>query len=192
MKELRRLNPIEAKLTLIKLLQSAHAGEKAAANAYYGHAQSLFVKSEKEKKEILDIYKDELHHRKRLGEMLIELKASPKPLKEFLMYTVGFVIGFLCLFGGWFIPMYGAGKLESENVEEYEVAARLALLAGLSHLIDEFLVFAEVEWDHELYFRRKAQSHRLSQTFSLWKKPKARESIRKNFETFQNHSYSYK
>lgn len=185
MTEFKHLDSKEAKRNLIKLLQSAHAGERAAANAYYGHACSLFVTNKKEKKEILEIYEDELHHRKRLGEMLLEFKAGPNLFKELLMYTVGFVIGTLCLFGGWFIPMYGAGKLESENVEEYEVAARLALIAGLDHLIEEFLVFAEVEWDHELYFRAKAESHILSKYVPLWARLKNRSLIREDFEKFK-------
>lgn len=189
MKELRGLNSIEAKRRLVKLLQNAHAGEKAAANAYYGHAYSPFVKNSKEKEEILGIYKDEIHHRKRLGEMLLDLNSSPAILKEIIMYTVGFIIGFLCLFGGWFIPMYGAGKLESENVEEYEVAARLAFLAGLDHLIDELLIFAEVEWDHELYFRTKAENHKLSKYVPFWSPLKARERIKKDFKEFQSHTH---
>jgi len=151
-------NKEEAQSQLVRLLQLAHAGEKAAANAYYGHYKSLFVTSSTEKEEIKKIYHDELHHRERLKIILSELGAKPHLLFECLFFTIGFFIGFACLFGGWFIPMYGAGKLESTNIAEYEVAARLAHIAKLNQYIPEFLIFAEIEWDHELYFRTKAQS----------------------------------
>lgn len=188
MENLKALQPDEAKRALVRLLQNAHAGEKAAANAYYGHALSLFTRSKVEKNEIKEIYKDELHHRKRLYEILQSLDAKPRCFRELLMYTIGFTIGSLCLFGGWFLPMYGAAKLESENVEEYEIAARLVLIAQLNHshpfLIDELLTFAEVEWDHELYFRRKAENHWLAKFFPFWKKLKKRAKIREDFTSF--------
>lgn len=179
------LSKIEAKKKLIKLFQNAHAGEKAAANAYYGHGISLFVTDKVEKKEIFEIYQDELHHRKRLYEMLEELGAKPRFFREMLMFSIGFVIGTLCLFGGWFIPMYGAGKLESENVEEYEVAARLAFISGHHQFLEELILFAEVEWDHELYFRKKAESHWIYRFMPKWKKPSSRESIKALFLDFK-------
>lgn len=182
--EKNKLNKEEAKAALIKLLQAAHAGEKAAANAYYGHACSRLFISKIEKVEILEIYRDELHHRTRLFEMLTELGARPQPLREIGMFLVGFVIGFLCLFGGWFIPMYGAGKLESENVEEYEVATRLAKLSDCDHFIEELLVFAEIEWDHEAYFREKAETHWLAKYFPFWNRLNSRERIREDFSKF--------
>lgn len=182
----KSLDSDEALKKLIKLIQNAHAGEKAAANAYYGHYNSLFVRCGVERNEIFEIYQDELHHRKRLFEMLQILGAKPSFFKEILMYTVGFVIGFLCLFGGWLIPMYGAGKLESENVEEYEVAARLAYLSGKESFFEDFLLFAEIEWDHELYFRQKAMSHRLYKYLPKWKSLNPKESIRALFLDFSS------
>ncbi len=174
----------EAKSALIRLLQDAHAGERAAAYAYYGHAKSLFVSDQKEKKEIFEIYEDEIHHRAGLYEMLKGLGAKPRFLREKLMQFIGAIIGFSCLFGGWFIPMYGAGKLESNNIEEYEVAARLALLSGNNHLIKDLLDFAEKEWDHELYFRNKSETHFLYRFFPKWTFPDKKENIRKNYEEF--------
>lgn len=180
----KQISPSEAKRQLIVLLQNAHAGERAAANAYYGHAKSFFVRDPKEKKEIFNIYQDELHHRARLKEMLRSLGAVPRPLREFGMFCVGLTIGTLCLFGGWFIPMYGAGRLESTNIAEYEVAARLAFISGNKGLIEELLTFAEVEWDHEKYFFEKASSHFLHRLFPKWKRPSERKSIQTLFAQF--------
>lgn len=104
------LNKTLAHQQLIVLLQNAHAGELAAACAYWGHSHSLFVRNKKEKSELLKIYQDELHHRKELKKMLAQLGAQPRAARELLMATIGSVIGFLCLCGGWFIPMYDAGK----------------------------------------------------------------------------------
>ena len=83
------------------------------------------------------------------------------------------------------MPMYGAGRLEWQNIVEYERAARLALLAGKEAWVDELLRYAEVEWDHELYFRQKAESHWASRLIPLWPKPAPRERIRESFEEFR-------
>ncbi|MCC6137146.1 MAG: ferritin-like domain-containing protein [Bdellovibrionaceae bacterium] len=179
-----RLSKEEALQHLICLLQNAHAGERAAANAYYGHALSVFVRDPAEKKEIFDIYKEELHHRARLHSMLTTLNAAPRLTREWGMFCVGFVIGTLCLIGGWFIPMYGAGKLESTNIVEYEVAARLAQIAGRADLAPELLTFAEVEWDHENYFHNKASNHFLYKYTPRWQRPSKRESIQRSFVNF--------
>jgi len=137
----------EAALKLFKRsLQDAHAGELAAAYAYTGHGLSLFVQGKKEKQEILKIRDEELHHRMRIREMMIEVGTTPRGTRELLMGVLGLSIGFLCLFGGWFIPMYGAGRLESSNIFEYEVAARLAYLCGFFEFVNEFIEFGELEW----------------------------------------------
>jgi hypothetical protein len=179
------LPPEKAKNLLIHILQNAHAGEKAAANAYWGHANSPFVRDQKEKEEILKIYDDELHHRIRLKFMLDQLGGKPRLGREIIMYLIGATIAFLCIFGGWFIPMYGAGKLESTNIEEYEVAFRLAYLSGNHEFIDELIQFAEIEWDHEVYFADKAKDHFLLLFFKMWERPLPKETIRATFEEFK-------
>jgi hypothetical protein len=175
----------KAKAALIRLLQNAHAGEKAAANAYYGHANSLFIKSENERNEILKIYSEELHHRARLRVFLNQLHAQPRLLREIQMWLIGAVIALLSYFGTWLIPMYGAGKLERSNIGEYEVAARLALLADEQSLVDELLHFAEIEWDHEFYFRKKVETHKLYSWLPMWSYPKPRAEIRAAYQNFQ-------
>ena len=49
--------------------------------------------------------------------------------------------------------MYGAGRLERGNIVEYEEAAEFARACGREDFIDCLLTMAEVEWEHELYFR---------------------------------------
>ena len=105
------------------------------------------------------------------------------------MNFVGRAISTFCLIGGWFFPMYGAGKLESQNIREYEHAARLALVAGLPW-VDELLHLAEVEWDHELYFRERASSHFLWRVTPHWPVPPPRASIRERFDAWAAGTWS--
>ncbi len=180
-----KLSQTEAQSQFVRVLQNAHAGELAAAYAYTGHYKSLFVTSAIEKKEIKKIRDEELHHRQRICEMLQEQGAKPRRLRELTFACIGLTIGFLCLFGGWFIPMYGAGKLESTNIFEYEVAARLAYSAGHHQYIDELLAFGELEWDHEVFFRKKTKGHFLAQWIPLWPSPPPKGSIRTLFEDWK-------
>lgn len=165
-----------AKAELIWLLQNAHAGELAAYHAYDGHYKS--VRDPLEKKEILKIRDEEWVHRDCVLDLLTQLGAAPRASRERLMNAIGLAIGFLCHIGGWLIPMYGAGQLEAGNVMEYVTAARLAHKAGCSQFVPALLHMAEVEWDHELYFRKKVLSHPLKRWIPLWTPPPARESIR--------------
>lgn len=166
----------------IRALQNAHAGELAAAWAYTGHGESFFIKNKVEKAEVLKIREEELHHRRRIAEILKEVGAAPRRSREILMFCIGVSIGFLCMFGGWFIPMYGAGKLESGNIFEYEVAARLAFLSGNEKYVNELLSFGELEWDHELYFRKKARGHFLYRWFPAWVIPEAKSKIKSSYQ----------
>ncbi|MHC4840592.1 MAG: ferritin-like domain-containing protein [Planctomycetota bacterium] len=173
-----------AREELIDLLRHACSGELAAAHAYNGHWKS--VRDKTERSEIKQIEADELHHRARIIEMLSELGAEPDAKRERKLNRIGRVISMLCRVGGWFIPMYGAGRLEAPNIAEYETAARLARKSGLDEWIEEFLNWAEVEWDHEKYFRDKVNSHFLRHVFPMWKIPPARETIRGSFQKFQD------
>lgn len=177
------LGRAEAEAELIQLLRLAHAGELAAAYAYNGHWRS--VRDEAERIEIHRIEREELDHRSCVGAMLASLAATPDRFREARLWLVGKVIGLLCLVGGWFVPMYGAGKLESGNIAEYEAAARLALLAGYPGMVEPLLEMAEIEWDHERYFRDKAASHWLWQVFPHWEMPPARSNIRSCFAIFE-------
>jgi hypothetical protein len=164
------------------LLQLAYSGELAATRAYLGHRHSL--RDREERAQLTKIIHDELRHRRCLLGQLRELGAAPLPARERKMELVGRFIAAFCQVGGWFLPMYGAGRLEAQNIREYEAAARLALVAGLPHFVDALLEMAEVEWDHERLFRGKASRHLFWHVIPAWALPPPREAIRASFEAF--------
>ena len=170
----------ESRQMLIELLQLAYSGELAAAYAYRGHWKS--VRNAVEKTAIQNIENDEWRHRKLVGEMLASLDSSPNPQRETRANLIGRTLGFLCHFTGWLAPMYGAGRLESRNIVEYETAARHARGCGRTDVIDCLLEMAEIEWDHEHYFRARVQEHFLGRRLPLWTQPPPKDSIRLSFE----------
>jgi rubrerythrin len=161
------------------LLQLAYSGELAAIRAYLGHRHAL--KQRAERAELTKIIRDEVRHRHCLLDQLAELGSAPDPWREQKMEMVGRAIAAFCQVGGWLFPMYGAGRLEAQNIREYEVAARLALAAGRRSLIEPLLEMAEVEWDHERYFRCKVGNHPLRRVVPLWRAPPPRARIRESF-----------
>lgn len=175
--------PAAAQAALIELLQLAHAGERAAAYAYQGHAQSFWARRERVALRLIEA--EEWLHRRNLGQLLRQLQAQPHPQREKVMAWVGRGIALLCHLGGWLIPMYGAGKLESGNIWEYEYAARLAHLAEVPEWVELFLEMAEVEWEHEAYFRQQIQGHWLGKHLPLWPESVTRPAIRQRFAAFQ-------
>jgi len=174
---------------LVAVLVRAHAGELAAALAYQGHARSLAEATEAA--EVLAIAGEEMEHRESIRRMLDDLQglagpdARPRRSREVLFGVLGTVLGRLCRVSGWLAPMYGAGWLESGNIREYEEAAGLAIIAGRPDLAPELLRMAEVEWEHEQYFRAKVLSRRssfwLAGLLPLWPAPPPRESIGPRF-----------
>ena len=161
---------------LIHILQLAYSGELAAGFAYRGHWHSL--RNAEERARVKTIEEEEWHHRRLVGDMLKDLGAGPIKMRELRANVVGRTLGFLCHVSGWFMPMYGAGRLESRNIVEYEVAARHARECGRDDLIDCLLTMAEVEWEHERYFRSCVLRHRWSRRFTVWPEPPPKESIR--------------
>src|SRR5262245_31395198 len=109
---------------LIALLQLAYSGEPAAAYAYRGHWHSVIDQDQAQA--IRTIEDDEWRHRRQVGEMLASLGSGPHRSRELRATIIGRTLGFLCHLMGWLAPMYGAGRLESRNVREYETAARHA------------------------------------------------------------------
>lgn len=169
----------DSRQKLIKILQLAYSAELAAAYAYRGHWHS--VRDKEERAHIEQIENEELHHRQLVGEMLVELGATPKRTAELRARILGRTLGLLCHLSGWLAPMYGAGRLESGNIVEYEIAAGYARDCGKEHFIDCLLGMAEVEWDHEQYFRSRVLLHRFGKKLSLWPQPRPRELIRASF-----------
>ena len=163
-----------ARAELIALLQLAHSGELAAAHAYTGHAKS--VRDLDERHRIEEIKAEELDHRARVRAMLDILGVAPEPERERKMRRIGKLISAFCRVGGWFGPMYGAARLERKNIGEYERAAVFAIGAGRSAFVDDLVEMAEVEWEHERYFREKAASHWLWALFPKWDPPPPKAS----------------
>ena len=170
-----------ARKSLVAILRLAYSGERAAGYAYRGHWQS--VRNSDERERIRAIEEEEWHHRRLVGEMLQGLGAKPGRFRELRALLVGRVLGLLCHVAGWFAPMYGAGRLERRNVGEYEEAARWARACGHEELVDCLLTMAEVEWDHEAYFRERVLAHVLHRVIPVWKPLPPRESIRAAFAT---------
>lgn len=169
----------DSRASLIAILQLAYSGERAAGYAYRGHWHS--VSNPEERIRIRKIEDDEWHHRELVGGMLKDLGSGPSRSREIRTWWIGRTLGLLCHVSGWFAPMYGAGRLESHNIREYEEAARFARECGREDLIDCILMMAEVEWDHEAYFRARVLSHPWSRRIAVWPAPPPRESIRAAF-----------
>ena len=170
-------HPLEA---LTAILRLAYSGELAAALAYRGHWKS--VSDPDDRARIHRIEDEEWHHRELVGGMLARIGMSPSPARERRAWAIGRTLGLLCHVAGWLAPMYGAGKLERRNIKEYETAARLAARAGHPEFVECLLTMAEVEWDHEAYFRSRVLSHRLGRGLPLWPAPPPKSEIRASFE----------
>jgi len=164
---------------LIALLQLAYSAERAAAYAYRGHWHSVADCDERAR--IKQIEDEEWHHRELVGKMLESLGTQPSRQREIRSLLIGRALGFLCHVMGWLAPMYGAGRLESRNIREYETAARYARDCGREDFIDCLLMMAEVEWEHEYYFRSRVLLHSFGRRLRLWPTPPAKERIRESF-----------
>ncbi|HET8644166.1 MAG TPA: demethoxyubiquinone hydroxylase family protein, partial [Vicinamibacteria bacterium] len=117
-----------ARALLVRQLQLAYSGERAAAYAYRGHWKS--VRDPGERARIRQIEDEEWHHRDLVAGLMAQMGAGPDRYREVRALVIGRVLGALCHLAGWFAPMYGAGKLERRNIVEYEDAARYAIAAG--------------------------------------------------------------
>ncbi|MEP6686357.1 MAG: ferritin-like domain-containing protein [Verrucomicrobiota bacterium] len=148
-----------ARQNLIRILQNAYSGEIAAAFAYRGHWKSL--KESPEKTRIKEIEAEEWDHRRRVGEWLEKLGAKPRAAREKVFWSIGRTLGVTCHVSGWFMPMYFAGRLESQNSAEYEEAAAFAKELEMEECVEDLLDMARVELEHEVFFRETVAGHRL-------------------------------
>ena len=158
-----------SKQNLIRILQNAHAGELAAAYAYRGHWKSL--KDSAEKEGIKKIEAEEWTHRANVKKWLEKLGAKPRKLREKVFWTIGRSLGIGCYVSGWFFPMYFAGRLESQNVQEYIDAAEFAKELEMPECVAEMMEMSRVEGEHEEFFRKVVANHRLlfiTKTFFRW------------------------
>ena len=157
------------KKALIHTLHMAYSGEKAAGYAYNAHWRSL--KNRQQKQQIQKIESEEWAHREIVGRMLYHLGAKPQKWREIMMAMIGRTVGFSCYFIGWFLPMYFAGRLESANIKEYEVAAYHAERLDLIDFAKELMRLSDVEKEHELFFRQMVSAHPflpVVKTFFKW------------------------
>ena len=164
---------------LAAILRLAYSGELAAALAYGGHWHS--VKDPEERSRIRQIEQDEWHHRDLVGGMLAQIGMAPSPARDRRAQAIGRALALFCHVAGWLAPMYGAGRLERRNIVEYDTAARLAVAAGRPEFVDCLLTMAEVEWDHEQYFRSRVLTHRLAARLPMWPAPPPKAEIRTSF-----------
>ena len=148
-----------ARQNLIRILQNAHAGELAAAFAYRGHWRSL--RESAEQTQIKKIEAEEWAHRANVRKWLEKLGAKPNALREKIFWTIGKTIGAACYVSGWFFPMYFAGRLESQNVEEYVAAAEFARELEMPDCAEEMIEMSLTEQEHEDFFRQTVANHRL-------------------------------
>ncbi len=149
----------ESRDRLIRLLRLAYSGELAAANAYRGHWRS--VRDPDQRARIRRIEEEERVHRRDVGEFLAALGSPPDRLRDRCMGALGTVLGLLCHVGGWYLPMYGAGRLETQNVHEYDDAARFAGEGGHPEMVERLRQMADLEQEHERYFMDLARAHPL-------------------------------
>jgi hypothetical protein len=176
------MDPEHARRELIRGLQLAYSGELGAIRAYLGHR--LAVSKPDERNGITRILKDEIRHRRLVLTMLEQVGSGPDPWAEKKIGFVGRCIAFICFVTGWYVPVYGAARLENNNIVEYEILARLAWHAGLRRWVDDLLHLAEVEWDHEEQLRGWAASHWLWRISPRWRPPPPRDQIRTSFEAW--------
>ncbi|MBN9387287.1 MAG: hypothetical protein J0I20_04480 [Chloroflexi bacterium] len=169
----------DSRSELVKLLQLAYSAEMGAALAYRGHWHSLA--DPVERAEVRHIEAEEWLHRREVATLLRDLAAHPRLWYEIKFFIIGTVLSWLCHLAGWFIPMYGAGRLERRNYREYVQAAAFACECGHLDYTNCLLGMAETEWDHENYFRGKVETHPWHAIVPMWEKTPPRTTIRQSY-----------
>ncbi|MGH9418611.1 MAG: hypothetical protein ACRD3J_01450, partial [Thermoanaerobaculia bacterium] len=76
-------------------------------------------------------------------------------------------------------------RLERGNIVEYEEAAVFAKECGHPEMIECLLMMAEVEWEHEYFFRSKVLDHWMLRVLKVWNAPAAKGTIRERFAARQ-------
>jgi hypothetical protein len=144
---------------LVKLLQRAYSGEKAAAFAYIGHARSL--REPAAKAAVRQIERDEWNHRENLRGLMERYDVPASRWLEVKLHVIGRIISASCHVIGRFMPFFFAGKLESGNVCEYFVMMRQFHSLGI-HEHDAMLYeMGMKEKEHEVYFLEQIKASRL-------------------------------
>ncbi len=161
-----RRGTIFVKLThpaLVKLLQKAYSGEKAAAFAYIGHARSL--KDPAAKAAVRQIEEDEWKHRENVRGLMERYEVPVSRWLEVKLHIIGRVISASCHVIGRFMPFFFAGKLESGNVCEYFVMMRHFHSLGIREHDAMLYEMGMKEKEHEVYFLEQIRKDRLMPLF---------------------------
>ncbi|MBL9166191.1 MAG: hypothetical protein JNN07_00450 [Verrucomicrobiales bacterium] len=135
---------------LVRLLQRAYSGEKAAAFAYIGHARSL--RDPAAQAAVRQIELDEWKHRENVLELMRRYEVPVSRWLEVRLHIIGRVISASCHVIGRFMPFFFAGKLESGNVCEYFVMMRHFNSLGIHDHDDMLYEMGMKEKEHEIYF----------------------------------------
>ena len=148
---------------LVKLLQRAYSGEKAAAFAYIGHARSL--RDPVAKAAVKQIEEDEWKHRENVLGLMRRYGVPVSRWLEVKLHIIGRVISASCHVIGRFMPFFFAGKLESGNVCEYFVMMRLFHTLGIREHDEMLYEMGMKEKEHEVYFLEQIRKDRLMPLF---------------------------
>ena len=148
---------------LVKLLQRAYSGEKAAAFAYIGHARSL--RNPAAKAAVRQIEEDEWKHRENVLGMMRRYEVPVSRWLEVKLHIIGRIIAASCYVIGRFMPFFFAGKLESGNVCEYFVMMRHFHSLGITEHDQMLYEMGMKEKEHEVYFLNQIRTSRLLPLF---------------------------
>lgn len=75
------------------------------------------------------------------------------------MGAIGRFFGLLCWVGGWFGPMYAAGRLEAMNVGQYDDGVSYCRELGLDRYVDDLVAMRIEEDRHERFFGDQVRDH---------------------------------
>ena len=148
---------------LVKLLQKAYSGEKAAAFAYIGHARSL--RDPAAKVAVRQIEADEWKHRENVLGLMRRYDVPVSRWLEVKLHIIGRIISASCHVIGRFMPFFFAGKLESGNVCEYFVMMRHFHSLGIREHDAMLYEMGMKEKEHEVYFLEQIRRDRLMPLF---------------------------
>lgn len=135
---------------LVRKLRFAHAAEIAAYHAYEGHWRS--VTNQREQEYIRTIALDELKHIRDLERMLDCLGYCTDSTLDKAGKIVGEIIGFMCFYTGWRLPMWVAGAMEKIGTASYLDLAEIAADEKRYAMAYKLLEMGKVEEMHEKYF----------------------------------------
>jgi demethoxyubiquinone hydroxylase (CLK1/Coq7/Cat5 family) len=138
---------------LIRMLRHAHAAEYGAWWAYKGHMESLT--NNFERSSLMLIMSEENRHIEITKKMLADFNAHPGYWQPKTFIGIGKVLGFLCKYTGYRLPMFVAGLIEKIGKNSYRAIAAEAKKVGQPLIELVLLEMAETEEEHEEFFKER-------------------------------------